>query len=148
MSDDSNDSLQELLGVALRHAEPVPEHVLDAARGAWTWRTIDEELAALVFDSATESTGVRDHGGARQLTFQGPGIEIEVMVSDPATRRIVGQLVPAQTATIELENASGTATQTADRLGRFTFEGVPAGPIRLTVTVPDGVTVTTDWVVL
>jgi hypothetical protein len=76
MSTESDDTLQELLGTALRNAEPVPEHVLDAARGAWTWRTIDQELAALVFDSATELTGVRDRGEARQLTFQGAGLEI------------------------------------------------------------------------
>ena len=50
-------------GSALREADPVPEHVLAAARGAWTWRTIDQELADLVFDSATELSGVRDHGG-------------------------------------------------------------------------------------
>ena len=41
----------------------MPRHVLAAARGAFTWRTIDQELADLVFDSATELTGVRDHGG-------------------------------------------------------------------------------------
>jgi hypothetical protein len=148
MSTESDDTLQELLGSALRHAEPVPEHVLESARGAFTWRTIDEELAALVFDSATELTGVRDRGEARQLTFQGPGIEIEVMVSDPTTRRIVGQLVPAQTAAVELEAASGTITGTADHLGRFTIDGVPAEPVRLGVRVAGGVTVTTDWVVL
>ena len=81
-----DDALQELLGLALRQADPVPEHVLAAARGAFTWRTIDQELADLVFDSATELMGVRDHGGTRQLTFQAPGLEIEVMVADPDAR--------------------------------------------------------------
>ena len=70
----TDDALQELLGIGLQDADPVPEHVLAAARGAWTWRTIDQELADLVFDSATELSGVRDRGGARQLTFQAPGV--------------------------------------------------------------------------
>lgn len=143
-----DDALQELLGFALRQVDPVPEHVLDAARGAFTWRTIDQELADLVFDSATELMGVRDHGGTRQLTFQAPGLEIEVMVADPGTRRLVGQLVPARPATVRLEGTEQSAEQQADRFGRFTFDGAPTGPVRITVAGPDAAAVTTDWVLL
>ena len=145
---DPDDTLQEVLGHALRSADPVPDHVLAAARGAWTWRTIDEELAALVFDSATELTGVRDLSGPRQLTFRAADIEIEVMVVDPAQRRVIGQLVPATAATVRLENADGALEQTADRFGRFTFESAPSGPLRFGVTVADGPAVTTDWMLL
>jgi hypothetical protein len=92
------DELLGRLGEALLAADPVPERVLAGARAAFTWRTIDAELAELVFDSATEPTGVR--GGvedtARQVTFQAPGVEIEVMVIDDGSRRIVGQLVPPE----------------------------------------------------
>jgi hypothetical protein len=147
-TDPDDDALQDLLGVALREADPVPEHVLAAARGAWTWRTIDQELAALVFDSATELTGVRDRDAARQLTFQAPGLEIEVMVADPSTRRLVGQLVPAQPATVVLAGTGASLEQEADRFGRFSFDVVPAGPVRISVTAPDGSTIATDWVVL
>ena len=69
----SEDELLELVGRALRAAEPVPDHVIAGARAAWTWRTIDEELAELVFDSAAELTGVRSEDTARQLTFRAPG---------------------------------------------------------------------------
>jgi hypothetical protein len=141
-------ALQELLSVALQDADPVPEHVLAAARGAWTWRTIDQELAALVFDSATELSGVRDRGEARQLTFQAPGLEIEVMIADPATRRLVGQLVPARPATVELESIGGKLGQEVDRFGRFAFDAVPAGPVRIGVVAADGSSIATDWVVL
>ncbi|MGH9269940.1 MAG: hypothetical protein ACRDZ2_01565, partial [Ilumatobacteraceae bacterium] len=78
----TDDQLQELLGRALRAAEPLPDKVVTGARAAWTWRTIDEELAELVFDSATELTGVRSEDTARQLTFRAPGVEVEVMVVD------------------------------------------------------------------
>ena len=147
-TDPNDDALQELLGIALRQADPVPRHVVAAARGAFTWRTIDQELADLVFDSATELTGVRDHGGTRQLTFQAPGLEIEVMVADPATRRLVGQLVPARPATVRLEGTESVSEQEADRFGRFTFDGAPPGPLRITVSEPDGAAVSTDWILL
>ena len=90
------------MGRALRAAEPVPDHVVDGARAAWTWRTIDEELAELVFDSAVELTGVRSEDTARQLTFRAPGVEIEVMVVDDAARRIVGQLIPPGECAVQL----------------------------------------------
>jgi hypothetical protein len=143
-----DDALHELLGLALRQSEPVPGHVVDMARGAFTWRTIDQELADLVFDSATELMGVRDHGGARQLTFQAPGLEIEVMVADPEARRLVGQLVPAREATVRLEGTDDALEQLTDRFGRFTFDGAPSGPVRFTVVGPDDAAVTTDWVLL
>ena len=98
----SDDDLLELVARALRAADPVPDRVLDGARAAWTWRTIDEELAELVFDSAAELTGVRSEDTVRQLTFRSPGMEIEVMVTDETTRRIVGQLVPTGAFTITL----------------------------------------------
>ncbi len=98
----SDDDLLELVGRALRAADPVPDRVIEGARAAWTWRTIDEELAELVFDSAAELTGVRSEDTARQLTFRAPGMEIEVMIVDEASRRIVGQLVPPGTFTVQL----------------------------------------------
>jgi hypothetical protein len=145
-TDADDDTLQELLGLALRQVDPVPRHVIAGAVGAYTWRTIDQELADLVFDSATELTGVRDHSGTRQLTFQAPGLEIEVMVADPATRRLVGQLVPARSATVRLEGTESVLERESDRFGRFTFDGAPSGPIRLTVSTPDGPAVSTDWI--
>ena len=66
----TDDQLLDLVGRALRTAEPVPDRVVAGARAAWTWRTIDQELAELVFDSAVELTGVRSEDTARQLTFQ------------------------------------------------------------------------------
>ena len=145
----SDDDLLELVGRALRAADPVPDHVLDGARAAWTWRTIDQELAELVFDSAAELTGVRSEETARQLTFRSPGMEIEVMVTDEASRRIVGQLVPSGAFTITLLVGDQALAANTDRLGRFSFEAVAPGPVRIAVTDPDGAhVVTTEWVLL
>lgn len=144
----NDDELLELLGQALRVADPVPDRVLAAARAASTWRTIDQELAELVFDSATELSGVRSEDTARQLTFRAPGAEIEVMVVDATTRRIVGQLVPPQEATVKLTGGDREHEHQTDRLGRFSFDDVPPGPVRLSVHSADGVAVTTEWVLL
>ena len=71
-----------------------------------------------------------------------------VMIADPATRRLVGQLVPARTATVRLEGTDTVIEQEADRFGRFTFDGAPAGPVRITVAGPTGTAVSTDWILL
>ena len=145
----SDDDLLELVGRALRAADPVPDRVLDGARAAWTWRTIDEELAMLVFDSAAELTGVRSEDTARQLTFRAPGMEIEVMVVDEASRRIVGQLVPGGAFDVTLHAGDGAHVTATDHLGRFSFDGVAPGPVRLVVAGDDGnPAVTTQWVLL
>ena len=84
----------------------------------------------------------------RQLTFQGPGLEIEVMLADPAARRLVGQIVPARPATVRLEGTESVLEQEADRFGRFTFDAAPVGPVRITVAGSDEAAVTTDWILL
>jgi hypothetical protein len=143
--------LLDRLGLALRAEDPVPERVLAGARVAFTWRTIDAELAELVFDSATELTGVR--GGvedtARQVTFQAPGVEIEVMVIDDGSRRIVGQLVPPRDVTVQLTTADAVRDTRTDAVGRFTFQDVASGPVRLSVLGDgDEGVIHTEWVLL
>jgi hypothetical protein len=146
----SDDELQVLLTRALRAADPVPPHVIAAAEAAWTWRTIDQELAELVFDSAVELAGVRSEDVARQLTFRAPGVEIEVMVTDDAARSIVGQLIPPGAYTVQLNGRDDLVLeQRSDRLGRFTFTSVAPGPVRLVVIDEGGHhLVTTEWVLL
>lgn len=150
--DRDDDALLGLLGAALRAAEPVPPHVLAAARGAVAWRTIDEELADLVFDSATELTGVRDHSGttgSRQLTFRAQGIEVEVMLVDTVERRLVGQLVPPQETDVRIDSTTESVEQRSDAFGRFTFDSVATGPVRIGVAGAGGEPdVVTDWVLL
>ena len=137
------------LGEALRAADPVPGHVLAAARGAVAWRTIDQDLADLVFDSSAELTGVRDLNAARQLTFRSDDIEIELMVVDSTQRRLVGQIVPAMATTVRLEGTETQVEQIADRFGRFSFDAVQTGPVRITVPgAVGGRAITTDWMLL
>ena len=148
--DDAADAtLLALVGEALDVSDPVPDHVLAAARGAVAWRTIDQDLADLVFDSSAELTGVRDTNAARQLTFRSDGLEIELMLVDSAQRRLVGQLVPAMATTVCLETTATQFEQSTDRFGRFSFDGVQTGPVRITVPGADGGrAIATDWMLL
>ena len=47
-----DDHLLAALGEAVRAARAVPPEFTAAGQAAFTWRTIDAELAALTFDSA------------------------------------------------------------------------------------------------
>jgi len=120
------------------HMDPVPQLLDDAARTAFTWRTVDDELAELMRDSAEEEAGqlVRGGHGPRQLSFESPrlGIELEVVSTGPRERRLDGQLLPpaAATVTIKRPGEDGLSVQ-ADELGRFSLDGLRAGVVRLHV---------------
>ncbi len=151
MTTSHDEELLGRLGAALEAAYPVPEDVLDAARATFTWRTIDAELAALVFDSATEAlSGVRSAEGTRQMTFRSPGVEIELEVVSETGRRIVGQLVPSQEAEIMLHHQDETLVARSDSLGRFVFPDVPPGSMRLSCELQDvsGSVVQTEWMLI
>jgi hypothetical protein len=144
----SDDQLLAQLAAALYAVDPAPEHVLNAARAAFTWRTIDAELAALVFDSAVEDLlGVRSAETPRQLTFSTPGFEVELIILSDTTRRIIGQLVPPQAAEIMLHHETGETVVRSDGLGRFAIDDVPVGSVRITCRLEgeDGPVVQTEW---
>lgn len=146
----TDDALIDQLHAALAAADPVPADVLAVAKASFTWRTVDAELAELAFDSATEElAGVRSHDAARQLTFDAPGVQVELMVHGTGDeRRLTGQLVPPQAATVELRSGSETLHATAADDGAFTFPAVPAGPVSIRCSLAAGGTLATDWLVL
>lgn len=149
MDASNDDQLADALSRVLAAIDPVPEHVTVAARAAFSWRTIDAELAELAFDSAEQALGVRSTDVNRQVTFRSPSVEIELMITDATARHLVGQLVPPAISDVDLVAGDATATVTSDHLGRFTFEDPPTGPARLVVRDADGAAVVqTDWLLL
>ena len=130
--------------------DPLPRDVADAARGSFSWQSIEAELAELVYDSVVdeELVGARG-GGARQLTFEAPGVTVELEVA-PGSGRINGQLVPPAEADVEFRHPGGSLTVRSDRLGHFCADGVPPGPIsvRCDTGGTAGRAAHTDWVVL
>ncbi|MGH9163937.1 MAG: hypothetical protein ACRDZW_00270 [Acidimicrobiales bacterium] len=145
---DDLELLSRLAQVALR-TDAVPPAVMAAARASFTWRTVDDELAELTYDSGIvpELAGVRSYEGARQLTFEAPGLVLEMELSEGL--QVVGQVVPPQPASIELRHPGGAIAVQADDLGRFAVAGVPAGPVSLRCQGLSGsAAITTDWLVV
>ena len=137
------DELEARLRAVVGHVDPVPATVDEGARAAFGWRTIDQDLAELLRDSADEAVeaGVRGPGGARQLSFESPalGIELEVVETGPRVRRVEGQLLPPGEATVMVERPDGepAVSVRADELGRFVLDGLRAGVVRLHVLLRD-----------
>ena len=135
---DKDATTEAELRAIFSHIDPVPRLLDDAARTAFTWRTVDDELAELMRDSAEEEAGqlVRGGHGPRQLSFESPrlGIELEVVSTGPRERRLDGQLLPPAPATVTIERPGedGLSVQ-ADELGRFSLDGLRAGVVRLHV---------------
>lgn len=146
---DDQTLLAELLE-ALREADSTSPEQVAAARAAWTWRTVDDELALaeLAFDSACDlaSAGpVRSGGLVRTLAFRGPQLAVEIEVTAAG---ITGQVVPASEGQIVgLSRAGPFGTAAIDKIGCFLLDPAPAGPVRLRVHAGGHATVT-SWFTL
>jgi RNA polymerase sigma factor (sigma-70 family) len=144
---DDDEHLMAELGEALSAPGTVKESYLDAGRGAFTWRTVDEDLAlaALAYDSALDEELVgraRSGDTSRALVFQGTDVSVEVHVSGEG---LVGQLVPPATADVAVYTAAGVfARASADEIGCFTLAPPPPGPVRLECRTAEAALVT-DW---
>lgn len=125
------------LGAALRPETVPPPELLAAAEALWTWRDVDAELAALEYDSLLDEgpVSVRSGGQPRVLSFVAGSVTVEVEVDDTRpVRRLVGQLVPAGAAELELRGESGRWPGAADAYGRFVLD-LPARPERLSLRI-------------
>jgi hypothetical protein len=148
VSDRDDDLLAELRGVAAR-IDPAPDELVAAARAAFAWRTMDAELAELVGDPASEDgrlVGVRSDDLATLLSFEAPGlsVEVEVLVTGER-RRLLGQLVPGGPARVEVRHRAGLTEVVADEIGRFAADDLPPGPVSLRSQGAEGRWVETDW---
>jgi hypothetical protein len=97
------------------------------------------DIADLVSDSSSGAPDtlmraglVRGTAGWRQLSFRASGLTVELTVTAAgATRKLVGQLLPRQSAQVDIRSSDSRITVQADDLGRFTADGVPAGPVSI-----------------
>ncbi len=140
--------LVQLRGAASR-VDPVPAAAVLAARSAFAYRTLDAELALLTADSVVDADRlalVRSVDTPTMLTFDGPGLtlEVEVLV-DGRRRRLIGQLVPAQAGVVEVRHRGGRAPVAADEIGRFVADDLPPGPVSLRCRAAGGRWVEPDW---
>src|SRR2546430_16960176 len=89
----ADDLLIDELRSVVAELDPVPDRVLAAARGSFTWRTIDVELAPLPYDSVMDEDRralVPTGGEARLLPFEAPGLSVELPATGVARARPAG----------------------------------------------------------
>jgi hypothetical protein len=144
----------QLLGTQPAGALDAPDHVVAAAKAVYTWRTIDEELAALTFDSSLdkELAGVRGTGTIRTLSFAVGStiIEFDVSEGNDGAALLDGTVIGDPVRSIEVQSADGSlvaAVLLGD--GRFEAAGVRFGNVRLIAALGSGAVahiVKTEWV--
>jgi hypothetical protein len=153
VQDEPDDTdVEEQLRDIIQRLDPVPERLLAAALGSYTWRTVDSDLAELVLDSVAEDHGalVRGQEDLRLLSFEASGLTIDIQVSSGAQgRRIVGQLAPPRQATVQVRQGSSVTELDTDELGRFRG-ALRDGPFSLLCGAGAGGNrpVVTDWITL
>jgi len=141
---DDDDRLLDDLRAALRHAGPPTPAMVAAGRAAFSWGSVDAELAVLTHDSLRDGlTGVRGSGAPpRTLVFTGAESSVEVEQTETG---LTGQLIPPTPGEVGLWGPDGQlAAVTTDELGCFDVEGVPGGPVRLRCRTASGLLLT-DW---
>jgi len=116
-------ALEQLVGGALSAVEPVSPAALAAAYGAVGLVTVEAELAALVYDSLRPQLALTRSEEAQALivTFANDHLTVDLeLLADGRT--IVGELQPAEPATVELETVGqDRVSVAADEFGRFRF---------------------------
>ena len=144
---DEDEALALELSELLREAGPHLDEAARRAKGAFTWRTIDDDLltAELTFDSTQRPepalTRGPDSGRVMVFSVELKSVEIEVLAD-----RVVGQFIPESSGQVEVEGDGGVvATVPVDDLGFFVIAPVPTGVVRFRCTTPS-TRLVTDWV--
>jgi hypothetical protein len=142
------------LGAAVAEESAVSDRRRAAARAAFTWRSVDTELAELLHDSALDAgAAVRSSGSAsgapRTLTFARGAVTLEIEVDGDT---LLGEVLdedpgsgPAS-VTLQRPDADDRSTE-ADASGFFRFDDVGPGPVRFVLS-RGGWSITTPWATL
>jgi exosome complex RNA-binding protein Csl4 len=146
LQDMGDDDLLAELRAAVAEADLVTDRQREAAQAAFTWRTVDQELAELLHDSALEVTGVRGaDDAARTLSFASGSLTLEVEIDGDV---VLGQVVGASAQSVVLQRSiSDDQPLAVDSAGFFRLDGVGPGPIRFVVQAGDW-TLTSPWVAI
>jgi hypothetical protein len=144
-------ALREMLG---QHEAP-PRWSLDLVKGSYGLRAIDAELAALTSDSELETTGsrLRADREPRLVAFDTAALSVEIEI-EPGRRagrwRLIGQLIPAGPARIQVRRASQAAPawDAADEMGRFAVDDLASGPLSLLCVRQGQRAVATAWITI
>jgi hypothetical protein len=144
-----DDQLMAALAEALQAERDVPREFTEAGQAAFTWHSIDAELAALTFDSESETMAAAVRSAEptpRFLTFTAAHLTIGLEIGQD---EVIGQIVPPQPGHVDAYPVQGAAlTATVDEIGFFLIRPLPASPFRLHCQADNGVSVLTTWIML
>lgn len=148
MTERSDDELMAELAEAVAEEAAVSDRRRAAARAAFTWRTVDAELAELLHDSALDA-GAAVRSGAespRMLSFRRAAVTLEVEIDGES---VLGEVIDDaggdEPATVTLQRPDADdRTVAADASGFFRFDDVAAGSVRF-VVARAGWSLTTPW---
>ena len=148
---DQLEPMPEGLGAVIAMADPIPFDLLQSLRSSLNRRALDADVAELIYDSVLDGHGdVRSLLGARQLSFQGQQVSVEMEVV-PERRRVVGQLIPPSPGDVEVRHGRGVDHVAVDALGRFVVDELPKGPVSFRCQggeAGDPRVTVTDWIVI
>lgn len=144
--------LAELRSLALRIG-PTPPALVEAAKAAFSWRSVATAIAGLEFDSAVDDDDlarVRDGGPERRLRFRCPDHVVELTVADN-NRAVAGRVDPPFAGTVVLRHPDGARLSAAvNQFGQFFFDAVPRGAVSLRPVATDHSVADfeTEWVTI
>lgn len=142
-----DEELLDLVKSVMSEVAAVPHAVTEAARVAFELRTIDIELAALIYDSRVDDrllAGSRAAGSsARILVFRTDEATVEVEFRDG---RALGQIDPPSGGLVSFESPQRRLGEAEiDSFGCFVIEGDFAGVIRVILHGRDEAKLVTEW---
>lgn len=145
-----DDRLLAALSQAMEARRAVPAWFTETARGAFTWHSIDAELAQLTYDSHSdqrEAAVLRSETASiRALTFTSAHLSLELEVTGTS---LLGQAIPPRAGAIEVRTRAGVVTSTEmDEIGCFAIDPIPDSPFRLRCRTADGTDVLTSWITI
>jgi hypothetical protein len=142
-----DEELLAALQQALSRRREVPPEFVAAAKSAYTWHSIDVELAQLTYDSTCHYAPIRaETASIRALTFTSAHLSVELEVMEDS---LLGQVLPAQAAVVEVHGGTGGETEIlTDEIGCFTIRPIPRCPFRLSCRVAASLGMLTNWLTL
>lgn len=135
----SDDDLLAVLAAALHPDAGLHDAVRAVADAAFSWRTVDVELARLLAEPlvGAATAQLRSTQKGRHYTFDSGNTVVDLAVEDrPGSQLLRGWIDPPAQAIVRVVSSEGTelASCTADELGRFRLAIAATGPVRLEVT--------------
>jgi hypothetical protein len=134
----------EDLRAALQQAGAPTPSMAAAGEAAFSWRSVDAELAVLTEEAAAAASGLvrGSSAGPRTLQFRGRHLSVELEETETG---LVGQLVPPTPGEITLLGPDGELGRaSADELGCFTLDHRSGDLVRVRCEMPDGALIT-EW---